>query len=80
MSKDFYGNEVEYDTPTTRLLSKRNASKQESTGLFKLATKIHSPMRAGVVADYLRNAAKQVEESGAEKVVFEFKAEEVQTE
>lgn len=74
--KDFYDNEVEADTPTTRLLAKRNA-KQESDGLFKLATKITDPMRASVVADYLRSAAKSIEASHVEKVTFEFTCAEV---
>lgn len=74
--KDMYGNEVQQATPTTRLLETRK-KKAESNGGFKLATKINEPMNAGVVADYLRSAAKQLEASGAARVLFEFKAEEV---
>jgi hypothetical protein len=76
---DFYGNPEQANTPTTQLLAK-HSTKQEPTGLFKLATRITAPMKAKLAADYLRCAARQIEESNAECVVFEFAAEEVKKE
>ena len=76
MTQDMYGNEVECDTPTTRLLAERKP-KLESDGAFKLSTRISQPMRAKLAADYLRNAAREIELHQV-PVIFEFKCQEVE--
>ena len=73
--KDFYGNVEQASTPTMRLLESRKPKADAKAG-FKLATKTHAPITARVAADYLRLAAKRVEESGVARVRFEFTVEE----
>ena len=82
MTQDMYGNEVQCNTPTTRLLAERKRKKNvvESDGAtFKLATRISQPIQAKLAADYLRNAAREIEEHNV-PVTFEFPCEEVKAE
>ena len=77
--RDMYGNEVQCDTPTTRLLAERKRKKNvvESDGAFKFSTRISQPMRAKLAADYLRNAAREIELHQV-PVIFEFNCQEVE--